>query len=100
MSLGKLLLVLIYFIEFAAHLRISSTHLASENVTTLGGGTSLTFDATRAISVDFGNHLHLVGVVHHKLFGVSSISRGPVASRNNFGLRSDCWNFVIILLNW
>ena len=50
--------------------------------------------------MDLGHHLHLVRIVHDKLLGVATItSVGPLASRNNFALRSHSWNFVVVLLN-
>lgn len=39
MALSELLLVGVELIQLVAHLSVSSAHLASENVTSLGGGT-------------------------------------------------------------
>jgi hypothetical protein len=51
--------------------------------------------------VNLGDHLHLIGVVHHELLGVASVSViGSLTSRNDLALRRHCWNFVVVLLNW
>lgn len=101
MALSKLLLVRVDFVQLAAHLSIAATHLSSENVSALSGGTRLTFDGAWAIPVNLGHHLHLIGVVHDKLFRVASVSGvGSLASRNNFALRSYSWNLVVVFLNW
>lgn len=49
--------------------------------------------------MNLGHHLHLIGVVHDELLGVSSVSSvGSLASRNNFALRSYSWNFVVVFI--
>lgn len=97
--MSKLLLVAIHFGHFGTHLSIASAHLGTEDVASLGGGTWLTLDGARSISVYFGDHLHLIGVVHDKFLGVSSVGVGSLSSIYNFALGSNCWNLIIVLLN-
>ena len=79
---------------------IASIHLTTEDVASLSGSTWLTLDGARSISVYFGDHLHLIGVVHNKLLGISSVSGGcSLASIYNFALGSNSWNLIIVLLN-
>ena len=101
MALGELLLVGIDFVQFATHLGVATTHLATENVTALGGGTRLTLDGSGAIPVNLSDHLHLIGVVHHKFLSIASVaSVRSLPSRNNLALRSNSWDFIVILLYW
>jgi hypothetical protein len=101
LALGKLLLISVHFVHFRTHMSITTTYLATKDVASLGGSTWLTLDGARSISMYFSDHLHLIGVVHDKFFGVSSVSGGySLSSIYNFALGSNCWNLVIILLNW
>ena len=78
---------------------VPTAYLATKNVSALSGGTWLTLDGARAVPVDLGHHLHLVRIVHDKFLGVATISSvRPLASRNNFALRSDSWDFIVVLL--
>jgi hypothetical protein len=99
LALGELLLVGVHFVQFGTHVSIATAYLATEDVASLGGSTWLSLDGARSISMYFGDHLHLIGVVHNKLLGVSSVSSGySLSSIDNFALGSNCWNLVIILL--
>ena len=99
MALSKFLLVRVDFVQLTSHLSIPAAHLATKNVPTLGGSTWLTLDGARAVPVDLGHHLHLIRIVHDKLLSVATISSvRPLASRNNFALRSDSWDFIVVLL--
>jgi hypothetical protein len=87
LALGKLLLVRVYFVQFGTHLCIATAHLGTEDMASLGGSTWLTLDRARSISMYFGDHLHLIGVVHHKLLCISSVSCVCSLSHiNNFAL--------------
>ena len=101
MSLSKLLLVRIYLIQLASHLCVTSTQLSPENVASLRGCPWLSLDGPWSVSVDLSHHLHLIWVVHDKLFGVASIGMvRSLTTRNDLALRRNGWNFVVVLLNW
>jgi len=84
-TVGKLLLILINFVQFGTHVSVGtpSTNLTAEDVTTLGGGSWLSVSSDRVgashISLlDFSNHLHLVRIVHNKflaIYGITSVHR-------------------------
>ena len=109
----KLLLVLVDFVKFGTHVSISiaPTHLATEDMPTLSGGSWLSISAdwvgsSHVSLIDLGNHLHLVGVIHYELFGVSSVdwSHGRSCGitwplEHDLTLWRYSWYLVVIFLN-
>lgn len=114
-AVRKLLLVCANFVQFWSHLSIcmSSTHLASENMTSLccsslllvsvratNGVRSSVLTASR---IDFRNNVHLVLIIHNKFLSISSVNCAHStsrSSRNDLALRCNGWDFVIVLLIW
>lgn len=112
-AVRKLLLVCANFVQFWSHLSISmsSTHLATENMTSLccsslllvsvratNGVRSSVLTASR---IDFRNNMHLVLIIHNKFLSISSVNCAHStsrSSRNDLALRCNGWDFVIVLL--
>lgn len=121
-TIGKLLLILIDFVELWTHVSVctSSTDLATKDVSTLSCGSwlSVSSDWVRSMDIslfDFSNHLHLISVVHDKLFTIYRISpvywthsslAPPRSTLISWPLKHDlalwwyCRYLVVIFLNW
>ena len=112
-AVGKLLLICADFVQFWSHLGIcmSSTHLATKNMTSLCCSSLLLVSvrATNGIRssvltasrIDFRNNMHLVLIIHNKFFSISSVNCAHStsrSSRNYLALRCYGWDFVIVLL--
>ena len=69
-TLGKLLLIVIDFIQLRTHVILTAAHLATKDVAALSGSSWLSFLA--ASIVKLGDHVHLVW--HHELLGIATIS--------------------------
>jgi len=122
-TVGKFLLVLIHFVQLWTHMGVgtSSSYLAAKDVSTLCSSSWLSVSADRVWSahisiVDFSHHLHLVGIIHNKLFGISSIDRAHSLTscscttsascsliawplEHDLALRRYGWYLVVIFLN-
>lgn len=118
-AISKFLLVSINFVQFWAHLCVSipSSHLTSKNVSALRCCSWLPISINRIWAyqlslVYLGCHILIVG---DKLLVVTPIDRSdstvsrmcPSAcsalmtiSGDNFALRCNCWDLVVIFLNW
>jgi len=112
-AVRKLLLVCANFVQFWSHLSIcmSSTHLASENMTSLCCSSLLlvsvraTYGVRSSVltasRIDFRNNVHLVLIIHNKFLSISSVNCAHStsrSSRNDLALRCNGWDFVIVLL--
>jgi hypothetical protein len=118
-TISKFLLVSMNFVQFRAHLcvSISSAHLTTKNMSALRSRSWLPVSINRI----WANQLSLVYIadhiliVCHKLLVVTSVDRSdstvsrmcPSAcsalmtiSGDNFALRCNCWDLVVIFLNW
>lgn len=82
---SEFLLVLLDLVELGSHLAIcvTSTHLSSENMASLGCSSLLavlvschsrtTWTGSRSLSLNFCYNLHLIGVLHDKLASIASV---------------------------
>jgi hypothetical protein len=116
-AICKFLLVLIHFVQFWTHMSVgtSSSYLPSKDMSTLCSGSWLSVSTNRVWSahislVDLSNHLHLISIIHHKLFGISSIYRSHSLTsscstslywplKHDLALRWDGRYLVVIFLN-
>lgn len=90
---GEFLLVLVDLVQLRAHLpvRMASAHLASEDVSALGGcslrpllvachAASWTArTGARSLPLDLRHHLHLVRILHYELACVASVGSANAA---------------------
>lgn len=109
----KLLLVLVHFVQLGPHMSISiaSAHLTTKDVTTLSRSSGLSVStnwvwSSQVSLINLSNHLHLIGIIHNKLFRISSVdwSHGRSCAitwplEHDLTLRWYSWYLVVIFLN-
>lgn len=79
---------------------MSSIHMSVEDMSSLSCCSWLSISHKLIIwstMLDFRNHLKLIWVINDKFSGLTLVR--TCSTRNDFALRCDCWNLVIVLLN-